>query len=101
MSTRQRPIEAAAPGELHDETQIGLLEADTLQRYDVGVIEEPEEPRFGVNTLDGQTVLLVRCRPHEFDGDLKSRECVKITYTCKRSFLTVGKIVRTEFLQEA
>ena len=37
------PVQRASPGELHDQTQVGLLQTHPQQRHDVGMVEHGEE----------------------------------------------------------
>ena len=57
---RQGPVEGAPPGELHDQTQVGLLQTHPQQSHDVGMVEHGEELGLLTHALQGLLHVLVR-----------------------------------------
>lgn len=54
------PVEGAAPGVLHDQTQVGLQQTHPQQSHDVGMVEHGE--KFGLLTHALQSLLRVLVR---------------------------------------
>ena len=84
MATFQRLVQAASARVLHHQTQIGLLQTDTLQLDDVGMVEKPEEFRLATNALQSVPRIVTESTCH-LHCHLKSP-----TIHRRMTFLTYG-----------
>ena len=76
----QHPVQCPASGVLHDQAQVRLLQAHSLQFDNVGMLQHGEKLGLLFNTAGGGGYVLVRVLPSRLHGNLLIVPCAPVNF---------------------